>query len=192
MPANPIRLRSATAAVLVVDVQEKLMPLIHQGQQVIRNIAFLLDACKVLGVPAMATEQYPRGLGPTVPELAQRLPPGLPEKLAFSCCAVPAVEAALRREGRTTVLVAGIETHVCVLQTVLDLLALDLNVMVAADAISCRYPIDHDIALWRMEQAGAVPCTVEAAVFELTGAAGTPAFKEISRLVQQRMQMLKT
>jgi nicotinamidase-related amidase len=187
---SPARLSAADSAVLVVDVQEKLLPKIHGAADVERNIAFLLDACKVLNVPATATEQYPKGLGATVPELARRLSKPLPDKLAFSSCAVPAVVDGFRSTGRSNVLVVGIETHVCIMQTVLDLIARNLRVFVAADAVGSRYPIDHETALRRMEQAGAIPCTVESAVFELTVAAGTPAFKEISQLVQDRMKSL--
>ncbi len=189
-PTTPTRLRVADTALLVIDVQDKLMPKIHRGAEVVRNIAFLLDACKILGVPAAATEQYPKGLGRTVPELASRLPANLPDKLAFSSCAVSSMVEGFRSGARTTILVAGIETHVCVLQTVLDLLTAGFRVALAEDAISCRYPIDHEIALRRMEQSGAAPYTVESAVFELTVQAGTPTFKEISRLVQERMKAI--
>ena len=166
------------------------MPLIHGGGAVIRNIAFLLDACQVLGVPVTATEQYVKGLGPTVPELARRLPAQRPDKLAFSSCAVPEVVDGFRRAGRPKVLVAGIETHVCVMQSVLDLLALGFRPFVAVDSVGSRYVIDHETAARRMEHAGAVLVTSEMAVFELTGKAGTPQFKEISKLVQERMKAM--
>jgi hypothetical protein len=140
-------------------------------------------------IPVQATEQYPRGLGPTVSELATRLPER-PDKVAFSSCAVPSVTESFRRGGRSKIVLAGIETHVCVLHTALDLLALDFRVYVAADAVSNRYAVDHEYALRRLEQAGAVLTTAETTVFEWVGAAGTPAFKEISRLVQERMKQL--
>jgi nicotinamidase-related amidase len=187
---NPARLKADRSALLVVDVQEKLLPKIHRADHVERNIAFVLDACKVLGVPAVATEQYPKGLGKTVPELARRIDNPVPEKLAFSSCAVPQVVEGFRSSGRICILVVGIETHVCVLQTVLDMVAQGLQVFVAVDAVGSRYPNDHETALRRMEQAGIVLCTAETAVFELTGQAGTPAFKEISRLVQERMKQI--
>ncbi|HEV3449352.1 MAG TPA: isochorismatase family protein, partial [Gemmataceae bacterium] len=154
-----------------------------------RNIAFLIDAARMLQIPVQATEQYPRGLGPTVPDLATRLPER-PDKVAFSSCAVPSVTESFRRGGRSKIVLAGIETHVCVLHTALDLLALDFRVYVAADAVSNRYAVDHEYALRRLEQAGAVLTTAETTVFEWVGAAGTPAFKEISRLVQERMKQL--
>lgn len=186
----PPRMTSADTALLVVDVQEKLIPKIAGAEALIRNIAFLIDVCRALQVPAAATEQYPKGLGATVPELASRLPPNLPEKLAFSSCAVESVLDGFRRAGRHKVLVCGIEAHVCVMQTVLDLLALDFTVFVAVDAIGSRYRSDLEVAVRRMEQAGAVLATVEMAAFELTAVAGTPLFKDISRLVQERMQAI--
>ena len=188
--SSPERLSVADTGLLVIDVQEKLLPKIQQPERLVRNIAFLLDACKLLHVPVWVTEQYPKGLGPTVPELAKRLPADRPEKVAFSSCAVTSLVDGLHRGGRPNILVTGMETHVCVMQSVLDLLAQGFRVFVAVDAVGCRYPIDHETALRRMEQAGAVPVTTEMAVFELTGVAGTPVFKEISRLVQERMKVI--
>ena len=185
----PDRLTPGDTALLVIDVQEKLVPKIAGADAVVRNTAFLIDACKVLGVPVLATEQYPKGLGPTVPELAARLPANRPEKLAFSSCAVPAVVDSFRA-GRPKALLAGIETHVCVMQTALDLLAMGIRVFLPVDALGSRYRIDHDTAIQRMREAGAVLVTSEMAVFELTGVAGTPQFKEISRLVQERMKSI--
>lgn len=185
---QPDRLNAETTTLLVIDVQEKLVPKIHGAAALVRNIAFLLDACRVLEVSAISTEQYAKGLGPTVPELASRLPASPPDKLAFSSCAVDSVVDGFRRSGRTSVLVAGIETHVCVMQTVLDLLGLGFRVFVPVDAVSSRGVLDHDTALRRMSAAGAILVTSEMAVFELTAVAGTPRFKEISRLVQERMK----
>ena len=186
---HPTQMSAADAGLLVIDVQEKLMPFIRDAATMTRNIAFLIDAARMLQIPVQATEQYPRGLGPTVPDLATRLPER-PDKVAFSSCAVPSVTESFRRGGRSKIVLAGIETHVCVLHTALDLLALDFRVYVAADAVSNRYAVDHEYALRRLERAGAVLTTAETTVFEWVGAAGTPAFKEISRLVQERMKQL--
>jgi nicotinamidase-related amidase len=186
---HPMQMSAADAGLLIIDVQEKLMPSIRDAATMTRNIAFLIDAARILQIPVQATEQYPRGLGPTVSELATRLPER-PDKVAFSSCAVPSVTESFRRGGRSKIVLAGIETHVCVLHTALDLLALDFRVYVAADAVSNRYAVDHEYALRRLEQAGAVLTTAETTVFEWVGAAGTPAFKEISRLVQERMKQL--
>jgi hypothetical protein len=166
------------------------MPKIPGATALIRDIAFLIDAARLLGVPAQGTEQYPKGLGPTVPELAQRLPVR-PDKKAFSCCAIPAVAETFRREARPKILLCGIEAHVCVQQTALDLLALGFVVYIAADAVASRYRVDQEYALRRLEKAGCILTTAESTVFEWTGGAEHPRFKEISQLVQERMQQLK-
>jgi nicotinamidase-related amidase len=176
---------------LVIDVQEKLVPLLPGAAALIRNVAFLIDVARRLEMPVQATEQYPRGLGATVPELARRLPER-PDKVAFSSCACPGVVEAFRRAARPKVVLAGIETHVCVLHTALDLLALDFRVYIAVDAVGARYPIDHYTALRRLEQAGAILTTSEGCAFEWMGGAGHPAFKDVSRLVQERMKHLAT
>ena len=186
---HPTQMSAADTALLVIDVQEKLLPLIPDARAVVRNAAFLVDAAKLLGMPVQATEQYPRGLGATAPELAARLPER-PDKTAFSCCAIPAVVEALHRGACPKVVLAGLETHVCVLNTALDLLALDFRVYVAIDAVGARFRVDHATALRRMEQAGAVLTTSEGCVFEWVGGAGHPRFKDISRLVQDRMKNL--
>jgi nicotinamidase-related amidase len=182
-------LTPADTALLVIDVQEKLMVKILDAAGVVRNIAFLIDAATLLKMPVLATEQYPKGLGPTVPALAEKLPERA-DKVAFSCCAVPSVVQTLDREARVKVVLAGIEAHVCVMQTALDLLARDFRVYIPVDAVSSRYALDRETALRRLEQAGAVLTTSEAVVFECTGTAGHPAFKSISLLVQERMKGL--
>jgi hypothetical protein len=155
----------------------------------VRNIAFLIDAARLLEMTVQATEQYPRGLGPTHPDLAARLP-SRPDKTAFSCCAIAEVVDTFHREARPKVVLAGIETHVCVLQTALDLLALDFRVFIAVDAVSTRSRLDHEVALRRLEQAGAILTTTEGCLFEWIGSASHPRFKDISRLVQERMKAL--
>ena len=187
----PARLSAADSALLVIDVQEKLLPFIPQTPELLLNLTFLLDAARLLDVPVLATEQYPKGLGPTNPAIAERLPANLPAKVAFSCAAVPEVTAGLNQRNRTVVLLAGIETHVCVLQTALDLLERGRTVFVAADAVAGRFARDHELALRRMERAGAVLTTVETAAFEWLGSAGAPQFKAVSALVQERMRRLQ-
>jgi nicotinamidase-related amidase len=181
---------AADTGLLVVDVQEKLMAKIPGAAGLVRDIGFLIDAARLLDMPVQATEQYPKGLGPTVPELARRLPER-PEKTAFSCCAVPSVIETFRRAARPKVVLAGIEAHVCVLHTALDLLALGFRVYVVADAVGSRYAIDREFALRRLEQAGAVLTTAETCVFEWLGGATHPRFKAVSALVQQRMQAIQ-
>jgi nicotinamidase-related amidase len=182
---------AADTGLLVIDVQEKLMVKIPQAEAVIRNIAFLIDGARILNMPVQGTEQYPKGLGPTVPELARRLPER-PDKAAFSCCAIPTVVEQFQRAARPKVVLAGIETHVCVLHTTLDLLNLGFRVFIAVDAVASRSPTDHEVALRRLEREGAVLTTSEGSVFEWIGGAGSPQFKQISLLVQERMRALQS
>jgi nicotinamidase-related amidase len=177
------------AGLLVIDVQEKLMAKIPGAGRVISNIGYLIDGARLFNVPVAATEQYPKGLGPTVAELAGRLP-GRPDKVAFSCCAIPSVLAGFRDKGRSRIVLAGIESHVCVLNTALDLLAADFRVYIAVDAVASRSAIDHETALARLEKAGVVLTTVETALFEMTGTASHPRFKQISALIQERTKGL--
>jgi nicotinamidase-related amidase len=186
---HPTQMSAADTSLLIVDVQEKLMVKIPGATGLVRDIGFLIDAARLLDMPVQATEQYPKGLGPTVPELARRLPER-PDKTAFSCCAVPSVVEAFRRAARPKVALAGIEAHVCVLQTALDLLALGFRVYVVADAVASRYPTDREFALRRLEQAGAVLTTAEACAFEWVGGSGHPRFKALSALVQERMRAI--
>lgn len=183
------RMSAADTGLLVIDVQEKLVPLIPDAQAIIRNTAFLIDAAQLLGMTIQATEQYPRGLGSTVAELRDRLPVR-PDKTAFSCCAIPSVVESFHRSACPKVVLTGLETHVCVLNTALDLLALDFRVYIPVDAVAARYRIDHETALRRLEQAGAILTTSEGCVFEWIGGAAHPRFKDISRLVQERMKSL--
>ncbi len=183
------QMSAADTGLLVIDVQEKLVPMILDAASLVRNIAFLLDAARLLNITVQCTEQYPRGLGATVPELADKLP-HRPDKVAFSSCAVPSVVQTFHREARPKIVLCGIETHVCVLHTALNLLALDFRVYVAIDAVGSRYRIDHDVALRRLEQAGAILTTSEMCVFEWIGGAGHPQFKAMSQLIQDRMKKI--
>jgi nicotinamidase-related amidase len=176
-------------ALLVVDVQDKLLVKIPAAQVLVRNIAFLIDGARLVDVPVSATEQYPKGLGPTNPTLAAKLPER-PEKTAFSSCAVPSIIADFRKQNRSQILVSGMETHVCILHTAFDLLAAGFEVFLPVDALAGRYTFDHDIALRRLEKAGAILTTCETALFEWVGGAGHPKFKQISALVQERMKIL--
>jgi len=184
LPRSPLLMAAGDTALLVVDVQERLIGSIADRQRVVWNVRRLIDGAAVFGLPVLATEQYPRGLGPTVPELAQRLGK-IPEKLTFSSRACGAGFRDLEGRGILKVLVCGIEAHVCVQQTVLDLLAAGWHVYVAADAVGSRFTADYQIALRRMESAGATITTTEAALFEWCDVAGTPQFKQISALVRE-------
>lgn len=189
---NPIpRLTARNSALLVVDLQERLLAAMPDAPGLVRDVALLLDAAALVGVPALATEQYPQGLGSTHPELIRRLPPDRLSKVAFSCCGAPGLAAELRQLDRPSIVVCGMETHVCVLQTVLDLLAEGEQVFVPVDGVQARFPIDGQTALRRMELAGAILTTVETTAFEWLGGADHPQFKPVSRLIQERMKLLR-
>jgi len=183
------QLSARESALLVIDVQEKLMAKIPGASAVTNNIAFLLDVAKLLDVEIAATEQYPKGLGPTVAPLAERLP-SIPEKVMFSSCGAPGVIEGIRAKGRNKIVLVGIEAHVCVLNTALDLLAAKFDVYLAVDAVASRYTNDRDIAIRRLEKAGAILTTVETCAFEWMGGSHHPKFKGVSALVQARMKTL--
>jgi hypothetical protein len=151
------------------------------------NVRRLIDGAKILGIPVVANEQYPKRLGPTVPELADRLGP-TQSKLTFSCGGCPTIFEDLDKRGISKILVCGMEAHVCVQQSVLDLLAAGWRVYVAADAVGSRFEVDYRTALGRMDSAGATLTTTEAALFEWCDVAGTPEFKRISQLAREEMR----
>ena len=174
------------SAVLVVDAQEKLLAVIPDRERIVWNIRRLLDAAAALGVPVAGTEQYPDKLSPTVQELKERIGPA-PDKLAFSACVCGEIFERWRADNRFRVLVCGIETHVCVLQTALDLVAAGFESYVAVNSVGARYAVDHDTALRRMESAGVILTTAETAMFEWCSTADTPEFKKISALAKEKL-----
>lgn len=190
VPRSPELMRPADTALLVIDVQERLMAVEPDGPRVAWNCRRLLDGARILGVRAFATEQYPEKLGTTIQQLAERIAEPIPEKMAFSCSGCAALFADWQQQGIRRVLVCGIETHVCVQQSVLDLLAAGYQVLVAADAVGARYKIDHNYALRRMEASGAILTTTEAALFEWCGVAGTDEFRAISNLAKEEPPVL--
>jgi nicotinamidase-related amidase len=171
---------------VVIDVQEKLIPLVPGFDRIVWNIGRLIDGAKFLGVPVLGTEQYPKGLGATVGELASRAGP-LCSKLSFSCCDCEEFwqQLTVTHAARHKVLLCGIETHVCVQQSALDLMATGYRVFLAADAMGARFETDHAIGLRRMDSSGATLTTTEAALFELCQKAGSSEFKQLSALVRQ-------
>ena len=184
LPRSPELMSRDDTALLVVDMQERLLPSIQHGQRVIWNVRRLIDGARILGLDIAATEQYPKGLGPTTPVLAERLG-DVPSKLTFSCAECGTIFRRWAERGRPKVLVVGVETHVCVQQTVLDLLGDGFRVYIAVDAVGSRFEVDYQTALRRMESAGATLTTTEAALFEWCEIAGTPEFKQISQLVRE-------
>jgi nicotinamidase-related amidase len=177
------RLTSRHGALLVVDLQDKLMTRMIDRDRVVRNVVGLIRGARVLEVPVWATEQYPRGLGPTVPEVAALIPER-PAKTTFHCCAVPQLLEQLYVRQVRHVTLAGIETHVCVAHTALELLDMGFRVQVVADAVTSRHKVDWEFALRRLEHAGAVVSTTEAVIFEWTESADRPEFKAISDLIK--------
>ncbi len=167
---------------LVIDLQEKLMSAILDQEKVLAQTIVLVEGAKILGIPILATEQYPKGLGLTVPGLVERIPKPI-EKLSFSCVAMPEVVDFFRKKNVGKILLAGVEAHVCVLQTALDLMKEGFKVFIAVDAVGSRQELDRETALKRMESAGVVMTTAETALFEWAEKSGTPEFKLVSRLV---------
>jgi nicotinamidase-related amidase len=174
----------ADTALVVIDVQEKLISLIPGFDHIVWNIGRLIGSAKLLGLPVLGTEQYPKGLGPTVPVLLDRTGP-LAAKTSFSCLGCQEFYAKLSDLNVTKVLLCGIEAHVCIQQTALDLLAAGYRVFLAVDAIGARFAIDHEIALRRMESSGATLTTTEAAIFEWCEDSTAAEFKQLSALVRQ-------
>lgn len=155
------------------------MPAIHEAARVEKNCSLLLRAASQLGLPVIITEQYPARLGATLPALLELAPEATPHpKMLFSACTEP-VQTALQETGRRTVLLCGVETHVCVLQTALDLLEAGFTVFAARDALSSRTPENWSAGYERMMRAGIWPTSTESAVFELLKEAGTPDFKAL-------------
>ncbi|MDX2036412.1 MAG: hydrolase [Isosphaeraceae bacterium] len=179
------RLTAHGGALLVIDVQEKLIERIGGNEALVANTVRLIKAARLLDIPVWATEQYPKGLGPTAGAIAE-LVPHRPEKLDFHCCAVPELLEQLYGRKIRHVTLAGVETHVCVAQTALELMRLGFTVQVPADAVGSRHAIDWEFGLRRLENAGVVVSTTEAALFEWTETADHPRFKEISALVKSR------
>jgi len=185
-PRSPLRALAEDSALLVIDVQEKLTAAMPQADRLIFNCRRLAQGARTLDVPVVATEQYPEGLGPTVAPILEQLDrERIGVKKTFSCGPCGSLFSELRQAGRDRIVVCGIEAHVCVLQTVLDLLADGWMVHVAVDAVTSRFDPDYQTALRRMESSGAVLVTVEMALFEWCETADRPEFKAISRLVRE-------
>jgi len=177
--------RHSQYVLLVIDVQDRLIDTISEHASVVQNIKALIKAAQVLGVPILASEQ--EKLGETVPELKSLLSDLPPfRKLSFSCCRDSNFMIKFRQMRQRTVIACGIETHICVLQTVLDLLKRHHRVQIVKDASSSHAMIDHETAMERMAASGAVVTTTEAAIYELTKRAGTEEFRKILEIVKER------
>jgi len=184
---HPALLAREDTVLVVIDVQEGYRTALHRWDRVVAATGLLLDGAAILAVPVVLTEQYPRGLGATATELAAKLARDAPriQKMTMSCCGAPAFDERLGATGRRQVLIAGIETHACVNQTVHDLLARGFQVHVARDATSSRRPADVGPAWDKMRAAGMLPTTSEQALLELVRTAESQEFKPLQRLLKE-------
>ena len=180
------KLDSDQAVLVVIDVQERLVPAMKEkiSKKIISNIELLLEGAKQLGIPVVTTEQYPRGLGHTVAELAEACGDTVIEKASFGCCGEAKFNEVLKETGRKQVIVTGMETHVCVYQTVLGLLEDGYAVHLIRDAICSRTKENYQAGVENSAAAGAVISTTEMALFQMLKEAGTPEFKAIAKLLK--------
>ena len=177
-------LRVPDTVLVIVDIQERLAAVIHERERVVETARKLVEGARVLGIPILHTEQYPKGLGRTVPEIAALLDAPPIEKTSFGCCGEPAFINALDAAGRKDVLLAGMETHVCVYQTAAQLLDRECRVHVVTDAVGSRTHFNREAGIAKMHDAGAQLTTVEMALFELLEVAQGDAFKQIIKIVK--------
>jgi nicotinamidase-related amidase len=176
-----------SAVLVVIDVQEKLCVAMDKDvlEKLSKNIGILLESAAELDLPVLVTEQYVRGLGATLPELKEKAASAAHyEKMTFSCCGCSDFVAALKATGRTQVIITGMETHVCVLQTVIELREAGFTVHIVKDAVMSRNKQNWETAIQTMTLAGAVPTCTESVLFQLLKIAGTDEFKKLSKLVK--------
>jgi nicotinamidase-related amidase len=178
-------LKMESTAVVIIDIQGKLWNVMYEKEILLENAQKLVKGMKVLGVPIVLTEQNPKGLGPTVPELQQLMPEVQPiPKYCFSCCQDPGFQQALQKLNRKQILICGIETHICVYQTALELQNAGYAVQVVADVVSSRVARNRDITLDRLQSEGIKLTCAEMAIYELLKTAESPLFKEMLKVVK--------
>jgi nicotinamidase-related amidase len=179
-------LNQTDTVLCVIDLQDGLLPKIRMADEVMARAIKLIRFARLLEIPILWTEQYPKGLGPTNAAVAKELEGLKPiAKVAFGCFGAPEFVGALKDTGRKQPLVAGIEAHVCVMQTVLSALSSGYEVYVPNDAVSSRHEHDYNAGLARMQVSGATIVTTEMAIFEILRAAGTPEFKKVLPLIKE-------
>ncbi len=182
---NKFVLDTEDAVLLIVDIQERLAVVMKERERVVRNNLHLIELAKMINLPFVVTEQYPKGLGRTVSELHAALPPYQPvEKTSFDCCGQPAFLAEIRKLNRKKIIVTGMETHICVLQTAIGLLQEGFFPHMVQDAICSRTEENWRTALEYMRDAGAVITCTETVLFQLLKVAGTEEFKKISQRIK--------
>lgn len=173
------------AALVIIDVQEKLFPLVFEKDKILGNIRKLIKFAKIINMPIILTEQYPKGLGPTIPEVKELIPEIQPvEKVEFSCFRSEKFKSLLKDLGIKTLIITGIETHICIAQTSIEGLSNGYKSCVIIDATSSRNPEDKSAALERMKQSGVVIASTEMIIYELLGTAGTQEFREALKLIK--------
>ncbi|SHJ21098.1 Nicotinamidase-related amidase [Malonomonas rubra DSM 5091] len=181
-------LQKEQAALVVVDIQEKLVPAMDPAisERLVKHVDMLVQAFQAMELPIIVTEQYPRGLGNTIGALSTAAEKNCVEKTAFSCAGEPNFVSALEKTGAKQVVLVGMEAHVCVYQTMIDLIDRGYRVHLVTDAICSRFKSDYQTAIAMASQMGAVLTTTEMALFQLVGVAGGDIFKLVSKLVRQR------
>jgi nicotinamidase-related amidase len=185
MTVNNFFINKEDTILLIVDIQEKLAAVMKEKDKVIKNNLHLIELAKMIHMPVMVTEQYSKGLGPTVPEVREAVPQYRPiEKMTFDCCGQPPFFEELKAQKKRNIVLTGMETHVCVLQTCISLLKAGLNVHVVQDAICSRFKENWKIGMEFMRGAGAVVTCTETVLFQLLGVAGTEEFKAVSRRIK--------
>ncbi len=185
MERHPTILKKESTGLLIVDIQQRINAVMKYGEVVVKNTVKLIQGFKTFELPIFITEQYRKGLGPTEPQILEELDDvKIIEKLTFSCCGSTELKAQLLDKNIQQIALCGIETHVCVQQTALDLIANDFQVYLVRDAVSSRNKIDHKTAIERMRDEGVIITTAESVLFELLVKAKTDEFKEISKIVK--------
>lgn len=181
-----MRILAEDIMALIVDFQERLVPVIHIQEELLHNTEILMKGLKVLNIPMIVTQQYTRGMGMTVSSLSDVIGESFTfeDKLTFSCAQDETILGKIEATGRRNILICGIEAHICVLQTVVDLLALGYNVILVEDCVGSRKESDRLTGIKRALMEGAIPTSYESILFELTRVAKTDIFKEISRLIK--------
>jgi nicotinamidase-related amidase len=181
-----MRIIAKDTMALVIDFQERLVPVIHNNEELLHNTEILVKGLRALEIPLLVTQQYTKGIGMTVPVLAEAVGGEFiyEDKLAFSCAEEEAILQKLEKIGRHNIIVCGIEAHICVLQTVIDLIAKGYHVILAEDCVGSRREKDCLVGIKRAVMEGAVPATYESILFELTRVAKTETFKTISKLIK--------
>jgi nicotinamidase-related amidase len=170
---------------LIIDIQERLAVVMKERERVVKNSQHLIELAKMTGMPVVVTEQYPKGLGRTVPELQSVLPENAPvEKISFDCCGQSGFLEELKAHNKKTVIMAGMETHICVLQTCIGLLRAGVNVHLVQDAVCSRTEENWRTGIEFMRDAGAVVTCTETVLFQLLKVAGTEEFKKISQRIK--------